>query len=679
MEYNELLTLVINCFDGRSYEDHFDILYKFMLIENGKQQFQKMYQDQQMLAAYVAALLRTTGNSNCIDFDAFNFEEVLLELCLKPRYKDVLVNFLNGTMLLKEYRSSDDNDTIVREWFDEKEIADKSNRKKKQQNEIKTKLLYILISLLGTNKDDLTALAQNWDGKKYQFALNNKMKLKKYLLQLVSAATTATPRKQKHGRTPRKNDGSTLFSPSMKSPIGKKQRSIAVSPPKSNKNRPRTLLQKFFSPGKNDTRNDDDDDSDNNNNDTNHVIVETVLEENDEHIETMYNHNKHLTVDTSFGDGGCDDDDDDDDDDNDDHGEEFRIRSTVQGGPNRVTPVDVDDENESNNYSHWSSPTKKTTRTDAAATVSTPKSVTASASASASASAYEAALAASIRLVDDYDVEDDNNALNEANALTFIPSPKCRSPKKKLIKFKDQQKYPTLFNGCDTYADVPTALEEAFKYLGYESLWDTISGKETAPVLTLKSKNGRHRKYVYVPVSSTQECFLSNANNKKWINHLIKTAGSDELSEDDVAAIMMVYLIKHHPDALQVVAEKLKIPQLMVNRRMDPHTAAAMWNEANTTVRGQRTINRYVFQYFGFRLTPYDAELQKLTDHHIKPIHESTKVGKEIITWWYKEIDEVVLNLLNNDFDQVDFDAIDIVFGGDHGAGVGSCCFLCRR
>ena len=174
-----------------------------------------------------------------------------------------------------------------------------------------------------------------------------------------------------------------------------------------------------------------------------------------------------------------------------------------------------------------------------------------------------------------------------------------------------------------------------------------------------------------VPVSSNQQCFfLTNDYNKEWISHLLKTAGSDELTEDDVAAGIMVYLIKQHPSALQKLGEMLQIPQLMVNNRMDAHTAAAMWNEANTTIRGQRTINRYVYNYYGFRLTPYDEELRKLTDHHVKPIHKKSKVNKRKITWWYKEIDEVVLNLLNNDWNETDFDAIDIVFGGDHSAGV---------
>ena len=60
MEYDELLTLVINCLDGRgSYGGiaHIDFLYEFIHHEKGKQQFQKMYEDEQVLAMYAVALL----------------------------------------------------------------------------------------------------------------------------------------------------------------------------------------------------------------------------------------------------------------------------------------------------------------------------------------------------------------------------------------------------------------------------------------------------------------------------------------------------------------------------------------------------------------------------------------------------------------------------------------------
>ena len=283
----------------------------------------------------------------------------------------------------------------------------------------------------------------------------------------------------------------------MKSPLGKKQRSIAVSPPKSN-DRSRTFLQRLFSsPGKttdrnnhdhcgdhassssnsirhdnnnnnnNNKNNDDDDDTDhvivetvlegneehiealynhdkhltvdtsfgkgciddanddndgefrihstinnnnkkNNDDDTDHVIVETVLEGNEEHIEALYNHDKHLTVDTSFGKGCIDDAVDDDDG-------EFRIHSTIDDTvrPKIITPIEEQDD-----FSNWQSQTKKTISTGVAAVI-------------AEAEAVAAATTAPFGNIDDYEIND-SDTLNEINATTFYPSPKCKSSRKKV-------------------------------------------------------------------------------------------------------------------------------------------------------------------------------------------------------------------------------------------------------
>ena len=217
----------------------------------------------------------------------------------------------------------------------------------------------------------------------------------------------------------------------MKSPSGKKQRSIAVSPPKSN-DRSRTFLQRLFSsPGKTTDRNNHDhcgdhassssnsirhDNNNNNNNnknnddddDTDHVIVETVLEGNEEHIEALYNHDKHLTVDTSFGKGCIDDAVDDDDG-------EFRIHSTIDDTvrPKIITPIEEQDD-----FSNWQSQTKKTISTGVAAAI-------------AEAEAVAAATTAPFGNIDDYEIND-SDTLNEINATTFYPSPKCKSSRKKV-------------------------------------------------------------------------------------------------------------------------------------------------------------------------------------------------------------------------------------------------------
>ena len=197
MEYNDLLTLEMKSLDGRSNYGgiaHSNVLYEFMRTEKGKQQFRNMYEQQQVLAMYTVSLLRTTGNSSYIDFVAFNFEEILLSLCLKPCYKELLVKYLNGTMLFKQNDSSiNDNNAIVTEWFDEKAIVDKSNRKMNQQKEMKNKLLYIFICLVGSDRDAQLHLAKSWDGKKGIFVTQKKGLLKKYIIQLNTAPASTIP------------------------------------------------------------------------------------------------------------------------------------------------------------------------------------------------------------------------------------------------------------------------------------------------------------------------------------------------------------------------------------------------------------------------------------------------------------------------------------------------------
>ena len=155
MEYNELLTLAINCLDGQKRNDgvpHSDLLYEFMRDEKGKQQFEAMYEDQQLLALYVVALLPPNSKKNDIDLDTFNFEDTILSLCLSPKKKDLLMYYMNGTMLLTDSIQNSDskNDNIdIEKRFNEKFVAEKPKGKKKQQQEIKTKLLRLLICLLG--------------------------------------------------------------------------------------------------------------------------------------------------------------------------------------------------------------------------------------------------------------------------------------------------------------------------------------------------------------------------------------------------------------------------------------------------------------------------------------------------------------------------------------------------
>ena len=588
MEYNELLTLANNCLDGNLVRHGYggiaysDILHEFVRSEKGKQQFEAMYDDQQLLALYVVALLPTCGKSSSIDFDVFNFEETILSLCLIPNYKDLLMKLLNGTMLLTDWitnTNSNNNDiNIESEWIDEKVVSEKSKGKKKQQTEIKTKLLRLLICLLGPT--DLVHLDRLWGGKRFPFLSSKKTELKKYILQFVSAvpavpvpASSISPPKNnhllsKHNRTPQKDGGTTkLFSPSMKSPLGKKPRRkslLAITPPKTKSNRPTTFLQKLFSPSKNDRNKDAQHDHDaattgsNNTIGNRHKISETVLEKNQEDdsnelhqsFETVYNRDKQLDIDTSFGNGGCDDDNDDDDDDGD---KNFRIRSSMIAcvGPKVITPTEEPDD-----YSNWESPTKKTTTTDAAAAaVSKSAHVSSSTSVAALAKSMFAPVAAAtsttaaattIGNVEDFNVHS--------------PTTCCERERKKnrfagLLRGRASE-YPTLIEGCQQFSDIKKAAREALTYLGYEDLIDVIINKKSQTVLNI---NGTI--YVHIPETSTKKEFKKRNKELKWIDAMVNAASSGSISAEENKVLIAAELLED-PEVLKKFCEDLKIPAI---------------------------------------------------------------------------------------------------------------------
>ena len=603
MEYNELLTLANNCLDGNLVRHGYggiaysDILHEFVRSEKGKQQFEAMYDDQQLLALYVVALLPTCGKSSSIDFDVFNFEETILSLCLIPNYKDLLMKLLNGTMLLTDWitnTNSNNNDiNIESEWIDEKVVSEKSKGKKKQQTEIKTKLLRLLICLLGPT--DLVHLDRLWGGKRFPFLSSKKTELKKYILQFVSAvpavpvpASSISPPKNnhllsKHNRTPQKDGGTTkLFSPSMKSPLGKKPRRkslLAITPPKTKSNRPTTFLQKLFSPSKNDRNKDAQHDHDaattgsNNTIGNRHKISETVLEKNQEDdsnelhqsFETVYNRDKQLDIDTSFGNGGCDDDNDDDDDDGD---KNFRIRSSMIAcvGPKVITPTEEPDD-----YSNWESPTKKTTTTDAAAAAAS-KSAHVSSSTSVAAvakSAFAAPVAAAISTTAAAaticNVEDSN----DRNPTTCNERERKRNRFAGLLRERASE-YPTLIEGCKQFNDIKKAAREAMTYLGYEDLIDVVINKKCPTLLNL---NGN--RYVRIPKTSTKQSFKQRNKEMKWIDTMINAASSGSLSADEVKALIAAELLKD-PEVLDIADDVKAL--IAVDMLKDPDVVELLSN-----------------------------------------------------------------------------------------------------
>ena len=254
----------------------------------------------------------------------------------------------------------------------------------------------------------------------------------------------------------------------------------------------------------------------------------------------------------------------------------------------------------------------------------------------------------------------------EIHDSSFYPVPKCKATTSRLASLIDPIKYPTLINGCHSLHDIEMALKEGMDWLGLDDIWDNVRGGNRSKVLHIPRDNGNPEHYVKVPVSSTEDCFASNARNEEWIDNILEVAGTEKLSKDNVMDCIMVYLIKNYPKVLERVGEKLKIPNLMTNEKMDAHTAAVMWNKANVTLRGPRDIKKYIHSVYSFWVTPAQRHINAISDHFTELIHVESEVGEKTITWWHKPIDEAIVNILENEWDGIKFN-IDVVFGGDHG------------
>lgn len=118
----------------------------------------------------------------------------------------------------------------------------------------------------------------------------------------------------------------------------------------------------------------------------------------------------------------------------------------------------------------------------------------------------------------------------------------------------DPAKYPTLVAGAKKLADLPKAYEETSKYLGFGKLWEAINlptGQHgISPVPAQPIKGGRPKHFAEVPVSSTKERYAINAQSTNWVEVLLEASAGKDLTNDDAAACMITYLMKHHPNAL---------------------------------------------------------------------------------------------------------------------------------
>jgi len=194
-----------------------------------------------------------------------------------------------------------------------------------------------------------------------------------------------------------------------------------------------------------------------------------------------------------------------------------------------------------------------------------------------------------------------------------------------------------------------------------------------ANLLSFKFNNGTPCNLVQVPTSATYNQFKRNINRVKWFDDVLLAVAKSG-SQEEAAEWIARFVGEYNHDAFVSAASSIGI--IVQSKVMDAHSACAMWEEANVPVRAQRVIVRHLKNFFGRRVSVPEKAIRELEDGVLHPISDSVVVDKEMITFWYRNIDEVVLHRLKTEFkfrgkeyfQQFGFNSIDIVFGADHGA-----------
>jgi hypothetical protein len=198
-----------------------------------------------------------------------------------------------------------------------------------------------------------------------------------------------------------------------------------------------------------------------------------------------------------------------------------------------------------------------------------------------------------------------------------------------------------------------------------------LNKSTTSNILNFSSFNGAHSSLVHVSCSSNYEQFKRNARRFEWSENMLKVAVK-ELDVNLAAEWVAQYIWEDYSESFIGAGTNLGL--LLQSKVMDTESACAMWEEANVPLQGQRIILRHLANFFGRHLTVPESRIRDLERGAVPPISESAVIDGKTINYWYKPIDEAVMRHLEveingrgeNFFDQ--FDSVDIVFGGDHGA-----------
>ena len=182
-------------------------------------------------------------------------------------------------------------------------------------------------------------------------------------------------------------------------------------------------------------------------------------------------------------------------------------------------------------------------------------------------------------------------------------------------------------------------------------------------------------------VDAADTRFQRAAKDNKLVHTILTSIGGKD--HNPHAAVSLIKALgKKHPDAFLQAAEDLKVP---VATKMSPEYTSAIMKDANLNKTQLRMIKRKIEAVLpeGQKLFPTEREICELEEGFQEPnigdsfYYDEKGKERELIEWWYKDVDISVEKYLKRLFlgmrcdgrQASDVIRVAIVFGGDHGQG----------
>jgi hypothetical protein len=134
-------------------------------------------------------------------------------------------------------------------------------------------------------------------------------------------------------------------------------------------------------------------------------------------------------------------------------------------------------------------------------------------------------------------------------------------------------------------------------------------GKEVINTpIVYKAENRKNQVLLKVPRSTTESSFQRNMQRTKFLENLLQSLGPNV--EESTKWLLGALANKSDKLYEEVAREKGFITAR--TKKMDAHSAAAMWEDAKVSLHQQRKINRHMASYFGARLTVPESKVKEI-------------------------------------------------------------------